>query len=175
MFDAAVSRVMKCTPFSAAKREDIMRRVWILIPVAAVAFACAKKETPPATDTTAMAPAPAVTVTDADVAGTWKGSSWMVGTDSLVGTWTQVCGAGACNGGMDTSKVKVKATYTLAGDSAVGESEPMAEPSMKGAKVVDTWIVHFAGDSATGTGAMRLASNRDSVVMRYHFAGHRVR
>ncbi len=36
------------SPFSAAKRENAMRRVLMLIPVVAVVVACAKTETPPA-------------------------------------------------------------------------------------------------------------------------------
>ena len=45
----------------------------------------------------------------------------------------------------------------------------------KGAKVIDSWVVHFKGDSVTGTGAMKLASKPDSIVMAYHFTGARKR
>ena len=46
---------------------------------------------------------------------------------------------------------------------------------MKGARLIDSWVVHFSGDNATGTGAMKLASKPDSVVMRYSFTGSRQR
>lgn len=123
-----------------------------------------------------MAPAPAavVALTDADVTGTWEGTSTPMGSDSVVTHWKQVCGAGKCTGTTtEHPKAAAHATYTVAGDSAVGVSEPYANPDMKGAKVIDTWTVHFSGDNATGTGAMKLASKPDSVVMAYKFTGNR--
>jgi hypothetical protein len=119
-----------------------------------------------------MAPEMSHDITDADVAGTWKGTNMPVGSDSVIGHWTQVCGAGSCKGTTEGSKVTVNSTYTLAGDSAVGMSTPYDDPGMK-KKVIDTWIVHFNGDNATGTGAMKLASKPDSVLMRYSFTGSR--
>jgi len=158
-----------------------MRRTLHLIPVVIAVMACAKTETPPADTAAAMAPAPetapamAPAVTEADVAGTWKGTSKVVGSDSVVSRWTQVCAAGSCKGTSEGSNLTVRSTYTLAGDSAVGVTTPYADPGAKGAKVIDTWIVHFSGDNATGTGAMKLASNPDSVVMRYSFTGSKQR
>jgi hypothetical protein len=144
-------------------------------------MACAKTETPPADTTAAMAPAPeaapamAAPVTETEVAGTWKGTSKMEGSDSVVSKWTQVCGAGKCKGTSEGSKVVALATYTLAGDSAVGVTAAYSNPDIKGGKVIDTWVVHFKGENATGTGAMKLASKPDSVVMRYTFEGSRQR
>jgi hypothetical protein len=156
-----------------------MHRALKLIPMVLAVVACAKKEAPPA-DTTqteaAVAPAPAPAVAEADVAGTWKGTSTPIGSDSVISKWTQVCAAGSCKGTSEGSKVTVQSTYTLSGDSAVGVTKPYSDPSMmKGARVIDTWVVHFNGDNATGTGAMKLASKPDSIVMRYQFAGSRVR
>ena len=158
-----------------------MRRLWMVIPVVVVLAACAKKEAPPADTSMAvappaaapMAPAPAAALTEANVAGTWKGTSSPVGSDSVVAKWTQVCAAGSCKGTREGSKVTIIAAYTLAGDSSVGVSQPYSEPSMKGAKLIDTWVAHINGDNATGTGAAKLASKPDSIVSRYHFAGSR--
>ena len=158
-----------------------MRRVSILLTALVATVACSKTETPAADTAAAVAPAPAmapaaVAVTDADVSGTWKGTSMPMGSDSVVAHWTQVCGAGACKGTSDGNPTAINSTYTLAGDSAVGVSKPYSNPSMKalkGAKIVDNWTVHFKGDSASGTGAMKLASKPDSVVMAYHFVGTR--
>jgi hypothetical protein len=154
-----------------------MRRVLSLIPVLLAIAACAKKETPPA-DTAAAAadvtPAAPVAVAESDVAGTWKGTSNPIGSDSVVARWTQVCAAGSCRGTTEGRTLVVESTYTLSGDSAVGVSKPYMDPEMK-ARVIDTWTVHFSGDNATGTGAMKLASKPDSVVMRYQFAGSRQR
>jgi hypothetical protein len=157
-----------------------MRRTLNLIPVVFFVIACAKTETPPPDTTAAMAPPPApaapVAVTEADVAGTWTGTSKPEGGDTTVIKWTQVCAAGTCKGTTEGSKLTVNSKYTLAGDSAVGTSEPYSEPMMaKGAKFVDNWVVHFNGDNVTGTGAMKLASKPDSVVMRYSFTGSRQR
>lgn len=154
-----------------------MRRMLNLIPVLVAVMACAKTETPPA-DTTAMAPPPdaatVVVLTEAEVAGTWKGTSTPVGSDSVM-RWTQVCGAGSCKGTVEGNPAPINSTYTLAGDSVVGVSQPFTEPSVKGGQVIDTWVVHFSGDNASGTGAMKLASKPDSVVMRYSFTGSRQR
>jgi len=153
-----------------------MRRLLISITAVAAVVACAKTETPPV-DTTAMAPAPVavVVLTDADVDGTWKGTSMPMGSDSVVAHWTQVCAAGKCTGSTTESKTTTHSTYTLAGDSVVGVSEPFSDPAIKGGKIIDTWVVHFSGDNATGTGAQKLASKPDSVVMTYRFTGSRVR
>ena len=158
-----------------------MRRTLNLIPAVLAVMACAKTETPPA-DTAAIAPAeapaapaPAPAVTEADVAGTWTGTSKPEGADTIIAKWTQVCAAGSCKGTSEGSKVTVQSTYTLAGDSAVGISTPYAAAEAKGARVIDTWVVHFNGDNATGTGAIKLASKPDSVIMRYSFTGNRVR
>jgi hypothetical protein len=152
----------------------------MLLSVVVAVVACAKTETPPAdTANAAMAPAPAPapapTITETDVAGTWKGTSMPMGSDSVVAKWTQVCAAGSCKGTVEGNKVTIQAAYTISGDSAVGVSQPYTDPSVKGGKLIDTWVVRVAGDNATGTGAMKLASKPDSVVMRYHFAGSRVR
>ncbi len=155
-----------------------MRRVLILISVAAVAMACAKKETPAADTAVAMAPAApaaAPALTEADVAGTWKGTSTPMGSDSVISRWTQVCGAGTCKGTIEGGKVVYVATYTLAADSMTGVSQPFADPGLKGAKVIDNWVAHFSGANTTGTGAEKLASKPDSIVMAYRFTGSRVR
>lgn len=150
----------------------------MLIPVAAALVSCAKTETPPA-DTAisdaAMAPAMGPALTEADVAGRWTGTTMPIGSDSVVAKWTQVCAAGSCTGTAEGSPLTTKSTYTMAGDSSVGVSQPYADPSVKGARVIDTWVVRVNGDNVTGTGEMKLASNPDSVVMRYRFAGSRVR
>lgn len=154
-----------------------MRRLAKLIPLVATLVACTKSETP-ATDTAAaMAPAPApavapVDVSEADVSGTWTGTSNAMGSDSVMSHWTQVCAAGSCKGTSTESKATIASTYTLAGDSAVGVTQAFdGEGPMKGQRLIDHWTVHFNGGIATGTGMMTLASKPDSVVLRYTFTG----
>jgi hypothetical protein len=149
----------------------------MLIPVVVAVAACAKTETPAADTAAAMAPAvapaPAPAMTEADVAGTWKVTTMPMGSDSVVAKWTQVCGAGVCDGTSEGSTVKMHSAYTISGDSAVGVSLPYSTPAAKGAKVINNWVSKGTGDNTTGTGHMNLASKPDSVVMRYHFAGSR--
>ncbi len=153
-----------------------MRRIAKLIPVVAVLIACTKSDTPAADTATAMAPAASdvtpVVLSDADVSGTWTGTSKAMGSDSVMGHWTQVCAAGTCEGTSTESKAKRAYTYTLAGDSTVGVSKPFdGEGPMKGQMLIDHWTAHFNGGNVTGSGMMMLASKPDSVVMRYTFAG----
>ncbi len=166
------------TLFRAAKREEIMRRVFTLIAVLVVAGACSKTDAPPA-DTTqtnvAMTPEAPMPLTEASVAGTWTGTSTPVASDSVVAKWTQVCANGACKGTSEGSTVVIESTYTIAGDSSVGVSKPYSDPAFKGGKLIDTWVAHISGDLVTGTGAAKLASRPDSVVMRYRFSGTRTR
>lgn len=147
----------------------------MMIPVILAAVACAKKEAPPAnvvtSDTGMAATAPAMT--EADIAGTWKGTSMPMGSDSVVSKWTTNCAAGSCKGTTEGSKVTVQWAYTMSGDSAVGVSQPYSDPAAKGGQVIDTWVARATGDNVTGTGVTKLASKPDSVVMRYRFAGSR--
>jgi hypothetical protein len=146
-----------------------MRRALFLIPLL---IACAKSDTAQ-TDSAAMAPAMAAALTDADVAGTWTGTSMPAGSDSVVAHWTQVCGGGTCRGTSQESKDTVVSSYTLSGDSAVGVSQPYTDPAIPGVKVIDNWVVRIQGTMASGTGSMALASKPDSVVFRYRFEGTR--
>ena len=154
-----------------------MRRLAKLIPLVAVLLACTKSETP-ATDTAAaMAPAPApavapVVVSDADVSGTWTGTSNAAGSDSVMSHWTQVCASGSCKGTSKETKGTIASTYTIAGDSSVGVSKPFdGEGPMKGKRLIDHWTAHINGVNATGSGMTTLASKPDSVVLRYTFTG----
>lgn len=152
-----------------------MRRLVKLIPVVAVLVACTKSATPTTDTATAMVPEPAaapVVISEADVSGTWTGTSNAMGSDSVMSHWTQVCASGTCKGTSTESKATIASTYTLAGDSAVGVSKPFdAEGAMKGQKLVDHWTTHFNGVNVTGSGMMTLASRPDSVVVRYTFTG----
>ena len=152
-----------------------MRRVVILISIVAAAMACAKTEAPPADTTAAMAPAPAAVaaLTEADVAGSWKGTNTPMESDSVVSRWTMVCGAGKCTGTVEGQKEAYAATYTLSGDSMIAASPPLPSPSGKGGKVIDSWVAHFSGTNVMGTGEEKLASKPDSVVMRYRWSGTR--
>jgi hypothetical protein len=146
-----------------------MRYGWLLIPL--VVVACAKGEQ--AQENAEEAAPAAAALTDAAVAGTWTGVGMPVGSDSVVAQWTQVCGNGSCVGTYEGNADTSRSTYTIDGDSVIGTSTPYASVMAGGAMVTDSWVVHPMGDSATGTGTIRLADMPDSVLLRYHVQGSR--
>jgi hypothetical protein len=139
-----------------------MRHTLLLLPLL---VACAKGETPQTQGETAMPP---VALTDADVAGTWTGTSMPEGSDSAVVEFTQICGDGMCKGIVAGVDDTIMSMYSLTADSAMGTSDAFMFP-LVGADVVDSWTVHLQNGKAVGTGMMHLADNPDSVVFRYHF------
>jgi hypothetical protein len=145
-----------------------MRRYLLIVPFLA---ACAGADTPPADSAAAAAPA---ALTDADVSGTWTGTLMAEGSDSVVAHWTQVCAAGTCRGTSQESPGDTTvASYTIAGDSVMGTSQPFAHKQMGGAMVVDQWVARPTGNQAAGTGMLTLAAKPDSVLMRYRLTGTR--
>jgi hypothetical protein len=148
-----------------------MRRVPSLVGFSLLILACAKTETAQS-DTAAMAMAPAA-LTDADFAGTWKGTAMAEGSDSVFARWTQVCAAGTCTGTSEESKDTVTSTYRIDADSSIGVTPPFINPAMGTAQVVDHWVARVSNGRVTGTGRIVLADKPDSVVMRYRFEGSR--
>lgn len=143
-----------------------MRRYLLVLPFL---IACAGKETPPADSAAAAAPA---ALTDTDVAGTWTGTMMPEGSDSIVAHWTQVCGAGTCRGTSQESPGDTSvASYTIAGDSVMGTTQPYADKQMGGAMVVDHWVGRPTGNQVAGTGMITLAAKPDSVLLRYRVVG----
>lgn len=146
-----------------------MRYGWLLIPL--VVVACAKGEQAQENAEEAAPAAPALT--DAAVAGTWTGVGMAMGSDSVLMHWTQVCANGSCVGTVEGTTDTSRATYTIDGDSVMGTSSPYAASMAGGAMVTDSWVVRPVGDSATGTGLLRLADTPDSVLIRYQIQGTR--
>jgi hypothetical protein len=146
-----------------------MRRAWMLIPFV---IGCAKTETKKV-DSAAMAPPMPAALTDADIAGTWKGTAMLAGTDSVISRWTQICAAGTCRGTAEGQKDTIPSTYTLMADSAMGKTQPYSDPAIPKVKVIDQWTFRLKDGKGVGTGMFTLASKPDSVVMRYRFEGSR--
>ena len=144
-----------------------MRRALLLIPLV---VACSKAEQNQANAGTTGTMA----LTEADIAGTWTGTSMPMGSDSIIAHWTQVCANGACTGTSQEMADTIRSTYTLSGDSAAGKSEPFADPSMGGANVIDAWVARPSNGKVVGTGEFVLAEKPDSVLMRYRFEGSRM-
>lgn len=133
--------------------------------LAAFVVACAPSEKA-ATDTPAMA-APAA-LTAADLAGTWTGTSWIEGTDSVAGRWTVTSADGV--GGkivFEGQADSVAYTTTFDADSAVFTSSVYADPTLPNKPQVTFRAVgRLVGGKAVGTTALLLASKPDSVVGR---------
>ena len=148
-----------------------MRGALLVVPMAFVMLACGAKEEP-AADTSAATAAPAPAgLTEADVAGTWTGTSMMEGSDSVVVRWKQVCGGGTCKGTAEGQADTVTSTYTLSADSSIGVSQPYMEPVVK-AQVVENWVARVTGNSVNGSNVLKLAGT-DSVIARMRFTGTR--
>lgn len=147
-----------------------MRPALMLIPL--LVLGCAKSETPKP-DSSSMAAVPAATLAEADIAGTWTGTAKIAGTDSVIAHWTQVCAAGTCHEtSQENMKDTIPSTYTIMGDSAVGQTPAHAVPGMPG-QLVEHWTIHIMAGKVTGTGSYTLASKPDSVVARFTFEGAR--
>ncbi len=145
-----------------------MRRYLLVLPFL---IACARSETPSADSAAVAAPA---ALTDTDVSGTWTGTLMPQGSDSVVAHWTQVCAAGTCRGtSQETPGDTTIASYTIAGDSVMGTTQPYADKQMGGAMVVDHWVARPTGNQVVGTGMLTLAAKPDSVLMRYRLVGTR--
>lgn len=143
-----------------------MRKLLIAIPFAL--FACSRGETPPADE---PATAMAASLTEADIAGTWVGTAMMQGTDSVFSHWTNVCAMGTCRGTSQENPDTVVATYSIDADSSMATTQPVANPAMGGAMVVQHWVARIDNGTVTGTGWLTLAEMPDSVVGRYTFTG----
>lgn len=147
-----------------------MRASLLLLPL--IVIGCAKSETQKS-DSAAAPAAPAATLTEAEIAGTWSGTAKLAGTDSVIAHWTQICANGTCRGtSQEDMKDTISSTYTIMGDSSVGHTQAYTAPGMPG-PVVDHWAVHISGNKVTGAGQFTLASKPDSVVSRYTIEGTR--
>jgi type IV secretory pathway TrbL component len=112
-------------------------------------------------------------LTEADVAGNWAASLMPEGSDSVLTTATYTCGSGSCRfvsalAPNDT----VPFTYTISGDSTV-YSAAAYKDAQSGAMVTNSGVSRVSGNTASGSGMVRLADKPDSVVLRYRFTATR--
>jgi hypothetical protein len=140
-----------------------MRKDLLLLPLV---LACAKSETAQ-TDSAALTPAPAATLTAEALAGTWHGVSMPEGSDSVLQRWTVIGpGAGEAKFVNEGSTDTVTFTSTVDGDSLVATSLPHDNPQFPGAKVMFRSVGRLQGDKLVGTSTLVLADKPDSVVNR---------
>jgi hypothetical protein len=142
-----------------------MKKVILL---AAVLFACAKKDEPaPDTAATAVGP-PALTA--ADLAGTWNGTALAENSDSVLFKFT-VWSTGTDSKTLtEGSKDTVAVTHMISGDSLVATSAPHVDASMKGKPtIIFRAVGRLTGGKLAGNATVMLASKPDSVIARNRF------
>lgn len=134
--------------------------------LAAVLFACAKKDEP-AADTAAMAAGPPA-LTATEIAGTWTGTAMAEMSDSVLFKFTVWSPTG-----MDSKtliggqKDTVAVTHMFSGDSLVATSASYVDQTMPGKPTVMFRAVgRMMGGKLAGTAAVMLASKPDSVLAR---------
>jgi hypothetical protein len=139
-----------------------MRRLMVLCS-AAVLVACAKKDQPPAADTTAMAP-PAATM--ADMAGKWTFQVRREGSDSVLLTYelnatADTSGWNIVFTGRDPIPLRVS---PMAGDSVVTEAGPYESALRKGVQVWTHSVMRMQGGNIVGATVAHYSSGPDTLV-----------
>jgi len=137
-----------------------------LVAAAALCWACAPKEAPPA-DTMAVAPSPAA-LTAEQLQGTWSGTSMAENSDSVTSRWTtKRTGDGTTELTLEGSTTPIKFSMTYDADSVHAISEPTPAPGMTdGPKLVFHSIGRLVDGKLKGTSWQTLADKPDSVVAR---------
>ncbi len=137
--------------------------------LAAVLFACAKRDEP-AADTAAMAAGPAP-LTAAELAGTWNGTAMAENSDSVLFTFTVWSPTGMDSKTlMAGQKDTVAVTHMISGDSLVATSASYVDATIPGKPTVMFRAVgRLMGGKLAGTAAVMLASKMDSVLARNRF------
>ncbi|HEV8366030.1 MAG TPA: hypothetical protein VGQ52_21110 [Gemmatimonadaceae bacterium] len=143
-----------------------MKKVILL---AAVLFACGKKEEP-AADTAALAAGPPP-LTAADLAGTWNGTAMAENSDSVLFKFTVWSPTGTDSKTLiEGQKDTVAVTHMISGDSLVATSAPHVDPTMPGKPtVVFRAVGRLMGGKLAGNATVMLASKPDSVLARNRF------
>ena len=159
-----------------------MRRTPFLLAAATATVACGggeKAADTAAADTTApaatAAPAPA-TLTAADVAGEWAGTSYATPGDSVVARWhirTLTDSTAVLT--FDDTKKSVNYRTTVAGDSLVSVSEPYTPPGAPANAPKTTFhaIGRLQGDTLRGVTHVMLANKPDSMVAEHRWVATR--
>jgi len=145
-----------------------------LLLLAAVLAACAKAATPsmPSTPSTAAPAAPASTasgsparLSSADIAGTWKGTTWLEGTDSVLARWTARASESAITVLYEGEPDSVRYRVTYDADSLVAVSEPYAH-GPGGPKLADRAVGRLQNGKLVGVASATAAAKPDSAVSR---------
>lgn len=143
-----------------------MRR--ILLSLMAVGLAgCAKKDSPPAADSSAMMapPAPA-TMNLASVAGSWNMQTMPADRDTVLVSYVLTATADTAGWtltfpGRAPIPIRILA---VAGDSVVSEAGPYESALRPGVQVTTTTVNRMEGDALVGTTVARYSAGPDTVL-----------
>lgn len=136
--------------------------------LAAVLFACAKKDEP-AADTAATAVGPPA-LTASELAGTWSGVIMAEGSDSVLQRFTVISATGMDSKTVNEgSKDTVMVTHLIDADSVVATSAPHVDPTMGKQPVTFRAVGRMMGGKLVGMSTTMLASKPDSVLGRARF------
>ena len=123
---------------------------------AVLLIACAKTEKPPAdtavaTPAQAAAPAPAATLSLADLAGKWKQETRREGSDSVLVTGEVVATADPAGWTMKLpNRPAIPMKITVDGDSIITAAGPFESVLRKGVQVSTTGVLRKQGDQLVG-------------------------
>ena len=130
----------------------------------ALALGCSKKESAPAADTMAVAPAPMLNL--ADLAGTWDMKTMREGSDSVLVAYT-VTATGTTDGWMINfpNRPPVPMRVSVSGDSLMMDAGPYESVLRKGVQVTTNTVSHLMNGMLMGRAVAHYSTGPDSVVM----------
>ena len=143
-----------------------MRRILVSL-VAVGLVACAKKDSPPAADSSAMAAPPAPTINLASMAGSWNMQTMPADRDTVILNYVLTATADTAGWtltfpGRDPIPMRI---IQVAGDSIMSEAGPYASALRAGVQVTTRTVNRMQGDTLVGTTQARYSSGPDTLVM----------
>lgn len=142
-----------------------MRRILLSLIVVGLA-GCAKKDSPPAADSSAMATPPAPTMSLASLAGTWNMQTMPADRDTVLLTYVLTATADTTGWTLTfpgRAPIPMR-ILQVAGDSMVSEAGPYESALRPRVQVTTTTVNRLQGDALVGTTVARYSSGPDTVL-----------
>lgn len=139
-----------------------MRRL-VVLGCVVMGLGCSKKESAPAADTMAVAPAPMLNL--ADVAGTWDMKTMREGSDSVLVSYT-VTATGTTEGWTINfaNRPPIPMRVSVSGDSLMMDAGPYESVLRKGVQVTTNTVSHLVGGKLMGRATAHYSTGTDTVV-----------
>jgi hypothetical protein len=142
-----------------------MRRILLSLAVIGL-VSCAKKDAPPAADSSAMAAPPAVTMDLASLAGTWNMQTMPADRDTVLLTYVLTATADTAGWTLTfpgRDPIALRITH-VGGDSVVSEAGPYESALRPGVQVTTKTVNRMQGDALVGSTEARYSSGPDTVL-----------